>query len=219
MSSRFIIGIDEVGRGPLAGPVVVCALALPMKKRGVKNEKGVGEESKKIPPLRDSKKLTKIQREKWIEILKELKRQEKVEFEIALVSPAIIDKINIRNATNKAATMAFGKLLKKLPLGSDLTVQLDGGLYLTKYEKGSASWRMKNGKPETIVRGDEKIPAISLASIVAKVKRDEIMKKYAKLYPQYGFEKNCGYGTRFHISSIKKYGPCAIHRKSFLKNF
>lgn len=204
----FIIGIDEVGRGPLAGPVVLGALAMPanLKLKTKKLKTGT------TPPLRDSKKLTKTQREEWIKILNRMKQEEKIFFTTASVSPIVIDKINITKAANKAATMAYDKLLRQLPKNSKIEVFLDGGLHLNSKTK-----ELKNSK--TIIKGDEKIPAISLASIIAKVKRDKLMAKYSKIYPQYGFEKNVGYGTRHHIQMIKKYGECHVHRKTFLKNF
>lgn len=197
---KYTIGIDEVGRGPLAGPVAVCALAL--NKNSSKSLSFIVRRSGL--PLRDSKKLSSLQREKWFDWIKE----NKIPYAVCLVSPKIIDKINISKAANLAANKAFKRLIKNSELKiKNYKVFLDGGLYLNK------------SKPaKTIIKGDEKIKAITLASIVAKVSRDELMEKLSKKYPKYLFHKNKGYGTKAHFKSIRKFGRCKIHRKSFLKN-
>ncbi len=206
---KYIIGIDEVGRGPLAGPVVVAALAVPTKLR-IKNAEL--RKNFKSAKLRDSKKLSLKQREIWFEYVK---KHPKIFYAIASVSPKVIDKINISNAANLAATRAFQKLVNTYAIASVLTknnnvnvkIFLDGGLYLNKkYPRLSAS---------TIIKGDEKIPVISFASIVAKVTRDRMMRKLHKKYPQYGFDKHKGYGTKEHFKAIRKHGLSPIHRKSF----
>ena len=206
---KYIIGIDEVGRGPLAGPVVVAALAVPTKLR-IKNAEL--RKNFKSAKLRDSKKLSLKQREIWFEYVK---KHPKIFYAIASVSPKVIDKINISNAANLAATRAFQKLVNSYAIASVLTknnnvnvkIFLDGGLYLNKkYPRLSAS---------TIIKGDEKIPVISFASIVAKVTRDRMMRKLHKKYPQYGFDKHKGYGTKKHFKAIRKHGLSPIHRKSF----
>ena len=199
----YIVGIDEVGRGALAGPVVVAALALPKNlefriKNLAKNLK---------LPLRDSKKLTSRQREIWFQYIKKLP----LSYRIVAVSPKIIDKINISNAANLAASRAVCKLTKNYKLKTkNFKVFLDGGLYLGVLK--AKSYKLK---AKTVIKGDEKIPAISLASIVAKVSRDRLMKKLHKKYPRYDFIHNVGYGTKKHIKAIKKYGHSPIHRKSF----
>ncbi len=199
----YIVGIDEVGRGALAGPVVVAALALPKNlefriKNLAKNLK---------LPLRDSKKLTSRQREIWFQYIKKLP----LSYRIVAVSPKIIDKINISNAANLAASRAVCKLTKNYKLKTkNFKVFLDGGLYLEVLK--AKSYKLK---AKTVIKGDEKIPAISLASIVAKVSRDRLMKKLHKKYPRYDFIHNVGYGTKKHIKAIKKYGHSPIHRKSF----
>lgn len=231
---KYIIGIDEVGRGPLAGPVVVAALALPQNsclsgrqaKLRIKNaELRTTEKSKnseflilhsKLAKLRDSKKLSPQQREKWFDWVKE----NKILYAVASVSPRIIDKINISNAANLAAQNALERLIKNaVPAGrqaklriKNCKVFLDGGLYLKRS-------KIQDLRFKTVIRGDEKIPAISLASIVAKVTRDKKMKEFHKKYPRYGFDKHKGYGTKYHIRAIKRNGVSKIHRKSFLKNF
>lgn len=218
MRKRCVIGIDEVGRGPLAGPVTVAAVALPRNFQFLisnlpRTEPKVlvrGFQSPKLK-LRDSKKLSPKQREIWFRhITKELL----LPYAVASVSAKIIDKINVSNAANLAATRAFIKLTKNYKLKTkSCKIFLDGGLYIRVnpllnklYPRLSAS---------TIIKGDEKIPSIALASIVAKVTRDRLMKKLHKKYPRYGFAQHKGYGTKAHIKAIKKLGLSPIHRKSF----
>lgn len=189
----FIIGIDEVGRGPLAGPVMVCAAALEVGKKISLIENGV--------KLNDSKKLTPKSREKWAEKLKETG----VPFAISSVSPAVIDKINVSNAANLAARRSLRKLFAEngiTPSGS--VIFLDGGLYAP------------GGK--TVIGADRKIKAVMAASILAKVKRDKHMRKISSKYPEYGFDKHKGYGTKVHMAAIKKYGLSPIHRKTFCRS-
>lgn len=195
MKKYWIVGIDEVGRGPLAGPVTVCALAL---RSGMK-----------FINLRDSKKLSPQKREEWFAFI----RKKKIPYALASVSPKIVDKINIREATNLAATRAFRKLITNYQLPIARTkVFLDGGLYL------NAQLTAKY-KPKTIIKGDEKIQAISLASITAKVMRDRMMVRLHKKYQKYKFHIHKGYGTRAHIAAIAKYGPSDIHRLTFIRKF
>ena len=208
---KYIIGIDEVGRGSLAGPVVVAAVAV--TKYQVSSIKYQARKSKL--PLKDSKKLSPKQREAWFKIItKELA----LPYAIASVSPKIIDKINISQAANLAATRALNKLLKKekkiTASISGSKIFLDGGLYLNKNSIGIDQLN-RHKSVSTIIKGDEKIPAISLASIIAKVYRDRLMKKLHKKYPRYDFINNVGYGTKKHIRAIKKRGHSPIHRKSF----
>lgn len=194
MKVGYIIGIDEVGRGPLAGPVVVTALALPVKFKIQKNN------------LRDSKKLTEAQRKDWLTYIRGCP---KICYSVARIYPRLIDKINISRAANLAAKKALENLLKQYRLNyKNCQIFLDGGLFVPKIYKA-----------KTIIKGDEKIPAISLASIVAKIDRDELLKKYARKFKKYGFESHKGYGTRDHIKALKKYGIIKIHRLTFLKNY
>lgn len=211
--AKFIIGIDEVGRGALAGPVVVAAVALPGKLRIKYLElriKGRFKNKKFKLKLRDSKKLSSRQREIWFQYIK----KSALSYRIASVSPKIVDKINVSQAANLAAARAFCKLIKNVDIQCDrdecpqnCKVYLDGGLYINS--------KFKNLKTKTIIKGDEKIPAISLASIVAKVYRDKLMKRLHKKYQRYDFINNVGYGTKKHIKAIKKYGRSPIHRQSF----
>lgn len=199
MSKKYIIGIDEVGRGCLAGPVVIAAALF---------KPGFRIRNKNLGQLKDSKKLTKIARGKWVKYLKEIG----VAHAAAKVYPSVIDRINISQAANLAALRAFKKLLKNNGLREKkVRVYLDGGLFL-----GVNGKNIKFAK--TVIRGDEKIKAISAASVFAKVKRDKFMEKLALRHPKYGLEANKGYGTRIHLSALRKYGPSEIHRRSFLGN-
>ncbi len=196
--ANYIIGIDEVGRGALAGPVAVAVvLAITNLKLQTPNPK---------LKLKDSKRLTAKQREIWF---KYIKNELALPHAVIMVQSKIIDKVNISQAANLAATRAFKKLIKNLkPKNRNYQVLLDGGLYIKKP-------KTKNYKLKTIIKGDEKIPAIMLASIMAKVSRDKRMRRLHKRYPQYDFINNVGYGTKKHIKAIKKFGPSPIHRKSF----
>ncbi len=200
---KYIVGIDEVGRGPLAGPVCVCAFMAKHKLAPLKFKVQSGK--LKELPLRDSKKLSKLQRELWFTEIKKLQKEGKCDFVVSMVSAQKIDKIGIAPAIR----FALARSLYKLEAKHYTLVFLDGGL--------KAPIEYKN--QQTIIKGDEKIPVISLASICAKVMRDNHMQKMAKKYPKYGFENHVGYGTRAHYVAIKKHGVTEIHRRSFLKNF
>lgn len=199
--TKYIIGVDEVGRGPLAGPVTVCAFLSPI------NEKLI---NRKLGRIHDSKKLSKKQREDWGVYLKSKKE---CYFAITSLSPKRIDKLNISNSANLCAQNSLNKLekitgIKNLP--KNAKIYLDGGLYV-----GSK----KSGVGTTIIKGDEKIKVISAASILAKIHRDKLMEKYAIKFASYGFDSNKGYGTSGHIKALKKLGPTEIHRKTYIKNF
>ncbi|MDP3901452.1 MAG: ribonuclease HII [bacterium] len=198
--NNFLVGIDEVGRGPLAGPVTVSALAIPHRLRG---------------SFKDSKKLSATQRKK---LLIWIKSRDDIVFSTASVYPTTIDRINITQAANLAATRAMKKLLmnQRWHKKSKIKVLLDGGLYLNS---SLLKAKAHNLKATTYVRGDGKYNAIKLASIVAKTKRDAMMARYHKKYPQYNFNEHKGYGTKRHLSSLKKYGVSKIHRLTFLKNY
>ncbi|MBI4119704.1 MAG: ribonuclease HII [Parcubacteria group bacterium] len=202
----YVIGIDEVGRGALAGPVVVAAVAMP---RGLKLK--ATSNKRQALKLKDSKKLSPKQREEWF---KYVKNHPHISYATARVTPKIIDRINITNAANLAATRAFIKLTQNSELKTkNLKILLDGGLYLSK------SLKLKT-KSSTVIKGDEKYNAIKLASIAAKVRRDRLMaRKYHKLFPQYGFAAHKGYGTKRHLSAIKKCGPASLHRLTFIAKY
>lgn len=194
--TKFIVGIDEAGRGPLAGPVAVGAVILSKdfdKKlvREIKNK--------------DSKKLSETQREMWFEKIKVWQKQEMLNFHVALVNNTIIDTKGISFAIRKGIV----ECLKKIDADCDACeILLDGSLKAPKHFK----------KQKTVIKGDEKHFQISLASIVAKVTRDRRMEKLSIKYPEYGFDVHKGYGTYEHRKLIKKLGPSKIHRVSFLKN-
>ena len=180
---HVVCGVDEAGRGPLAGPVSAAAVILPQNLM--------------IDGLNDSKKLSEKKREILYDKIKNLA----LTYAVAFATEHEIDEINILNAT----FLAMKRAVAKLNLKPDI-VLVDG-----------------NKSPEleistqTIVKGDSLSASIAAASILAKVERDRLMKNLSKKYPEYNFEKHKGYGTKMHIDLIKKYGPCEIHRKSFLK--
>ena len=191
---KYIIGIDEVGRGPLAGPVTVRALMIKKAHHaGVKNlTKGV----------KDSKKLSAAERVEWLARINYFRDQGLLIYCVASVSNTVIDKKGIAGAIRLALKKAITGL-KIAP--HTCKVLLDGSLY--------APLEYKN--QTTIIKGDEKEFIISLASIVAKENRDTFMKKIAEKYPTYGFEIHKGYGTAHHRKMIKKFGFSPLHRVSF----
>lgn len=182
---NYICGIDEVGRGPLAGPVVAGAVIL---HRDID-----------ILYLNDSKKLSEAKREELSAVIKE----KAMDYNIGVISPAVIDEINILQATYKAMQAAVRGL------GHIPDVLLNDAVIIPELT-------MEQVK---IIKGDAKSISIAAASIIAKVERDHMMMEYDKLYPEYGFARNKGYGSSEHIEALKKYGPCPIHRTSFIKNF
>ena len=204
---KYIIGIDEVGRGPLAGPVTVAALLLPSNlKLSTFNPQ---------LKLRDSKKLSSLQREKGFQIIK---NHLKIFYAVSSVYPKVIDRINITEAANHTASRALQRLIKypELNLRSKkLDIFLDYGLK----PRLPRALTIYNLKFTTLARADEIIPAVSLASIVAKVFRDRYMTRRHKNHSEYGFRENKGYGTKKHIEAIQKYGPSSLHRLTFIKNY
>lgn len=196
---KFVVGVDEVGRGPLAGPVTIGVVVC--EEKIYKNLK----KNKKLPPLgRDSKKLKEKDRDRYVEVLWELQKQGKISFSINHISNNIIDSKGISFAIKKGIKDAFKKLKLKIKSSE---VRLDGGL---KAPEGF--------KQKTIIKGDEKEKIIAWASILAKVSRDELITKMALKYPDYGLEVHKGYGTAKHIEAIQKYGISKVHRLSFCKS-
>ena len=183
---KTICGIDEAGRGPLAGPVVVASVIMP--------------EDSMIEGINDSKKVSEKKREKLYDQIIE----EAISYGISIIGQEEIDAINILNATKEGLTNS----LKELKVKPDLII-VDA---LTHIDTLGIPY-------ESIIKGDAKCYSISAASILAKVTRDRIMREWATIYPQYGFEQHKGYGTAKHISAIKEYGACPIHRKTFIKHF
>lgn len=197
---KYKIGIDEVGRGPLAGPVTVAAFLMPISgKLGNKN----------LPKLRDSKKLSEKHRNEWSRYLR---GKTDCGYAIASFSAKKIDRLNVSRSANLCAEKALLKLEEKTKIKNLIkkaNIYLDGGLYIGKKDR-------EIGK--TIIKGDEKIAVISAASILAKVHRDKLMKKYSVKFSDFGFELNKGYGTARHIAALKKLGPTSIHRETFIGN-
>ncbi len=181
----LICGIDEVGRGPLAGPVAACAVILPQDCR--------------ILYLNDSKQLSASKRE---ELDREI-REKALAVGLGLVSQERIDEINILQATYEAMRQAVESLLLRpsLLLVDAVTIP---GMEIPQVP---------------LIKGDARSASIAAASIVAKVARDHIMEEYDREYPQYGFASNKGYGSTAHIQALKEYGPCPLHRKSFITHF
>jgi ribonuclease HII len=194
-----IIGIDEVGRGPLAGPVTVCACAIPSDF-----------DLSKFSNIKDSKKLSAAKRDEWFAAITGMRDRGELDFAFTSVSSDEIDAIGIAVAIQKALDTSLAQIVDSLGISPEsVEVMLDGSLHAPK----------KFARQQTIIKGDEKIPVISAASIVAKVMRDCHMDEMAIAYPDYGFEKHRGYGTSAHCLAIRKLGPTPIHRRSFLRNF
>jgi ribonuclease HII len=199
---RFIIGIDEVGRGPLAGPVVVGVVALPVGF-------SIGRKG-----LRDSKKLTAVARAEWARYIED---HPKISYALARVGAKTVDKTNITKAANLAALRAFSRLTKTHGIKEgDCSIYLDGGLYLGRSFRDANGTRRSRLSAKTVIKGDETIPAIAMASIMAKVHRDRIMERSAKRFPGYGFETHKGYGTAAHRLAVRRLGPTEAHRLTFL---
>ena len=192
MPIKTIIGIDEVGRGPLAGPVTVCALSVPHYFDFSHFEK-----------IKDSKKLSSQKREYWYQKIFDLKMSGALSFHVSSVSAGEIDTLGITHSIKKAIKIAIVEL-KADPLFTE--VRLDGSLRAPDDFLHQI----------TIIKGDEKEPVISAASIVAKVTRDRMMGEFALMYPGYGFEDHKGYGTKLHMDALKKLGLSEIHRRSFI---
>lgn len=182
---EMLAGIDEAGRGPLAGPVVAGAVILP--------------KDCSILYLNDSKQVSASRRE---ELFNEI-QEKAVACAVGIVSPQRIDEINILQATYEAMHQAVEglKVVPDLLLVDAVTIP---------------AMPMKQ---VGIVKGDAKSVSIAAASILAKVTRDRMMVEYDSLYPEYGFAKHKGYGSKMHIEAIQEYGPCPIHRRTFIKNF
>ena len=183
---KYIAGIDEAGRGPLAGPVVVASVILPQDSM--------------IEGVNDSKKVSESKREKLFEII----TKEAISYGIGIIYQNEIDEINILQATKKGVTEAIRNMDIKPNI---IMVDALSGINTL-------------GIPyKSIIKGDAKSYSIAAASIIAKVTRDRIMREWDKVYPEYGFGSHKGYGTAKHIAAIREYGPCPIHRKTFITKF
>ncbi len=181
--ASFVAGVDEAGRGPLAGPVVVAAVCMPLDKI--------------VEGINDSKKLSAKKRDKLFDVI----MQTALEVQVAIVDEQTIDRINILNATKQGMIQVINGLSKADAVLID-AVKLN-------VDKATMS----------IIHGDALSYNIAAASIVAKVTRDRMMLDYHDQYPQYNFAKHKGYGTAEHIKLLKQYGPCPIHRRSFIGHF
>ena len=178
---KIIAGVDEVGRGSLIGPVYAAAVIL---------NKSINRKN-----LKDSKKISKNQREKFSKMIKKNST-----WSVGIASIKEIEKLNILNASLLAMKRAIKKLKKKPSL-----VLIDGN----KLPK------LQNYKLKYVIKGDQKIPSISAASIIAKVSRDKFIIKLSKKFKKYAWENNFGYGTKEHLNALKKFGPTKYHRKTF----
>lgn len=186
---RYVVGIDEAGRGPLAGPVTLAYVACPLRiyRRNFKN-------------IRDSKKLTLKKKEEWFS---HIKNHPLLEYGVTSVGEGIID----RRGISRAAKIGIRRLVSRFEFKPKM-ILLDGSLFAPpEYPQ------------KTIIKGDEKIPIIAAASIIAKVTRDRKMIRLAKKFPKYSFEIHKGYGTKLHGRLLKKYGLSEIHRRSFCAKF
>ena len=184
-SGVVLAGMDEVGRGPLAGPVVVCCAAMP------------GEPL--ISHVNDSKKVSEKRREALYPVLTETA----LGYATAWVPPDVIDEINILEATKRAFAEAF----VRMPIAvTDVLIDALTGLNIS-------------ARQHPLIHGDALSYSIACASIIAKVERDQYMIEQDALYPEYGFARNKGYGSAEHIAAIRKFGPCPIHRRSFIRSY
>ena len=185
LGAEYIAGVDEVGRGPFAGPVVCAAVIMPLDAENL------------IDGVDDSKKVKEERREQLAALI----RERAVAYKICEESPQTIDEINILEATKRCMKRA----VEGLSVQPDV-VFVDG------------NFRIGIDLPQqNIVRGDALSYSIGAASILAKVYRDSLMREYDKQYPQYGFARHKGYGTAVHIRALKEFGPCPIHRKTFIR--
>ncbi len=180
---RYIAGVDEVGRGPLAGPVTVCAVIMPLGEGDI------------IDGVNDSKKLSAHRREQLAPIIK----SKAIACETVSLPHDYIDQVNILNATKEAMRRALAALTVKPDIAIIDAVKLDADCDVFP-----------------LIKGDLLSYSVGCASIVAKVERDAMMDAYALKYPQYGFDKNKGYGTKVHLEALRQYGATPIHRRSFI---
>ena len=198
---KFVLGVDEAGRAPLAGPVSVGVVAVP---------EGF-DVAKEFPGVRDSKQMTELARERVFEMLEDRAKAGDVRFRVTFGSRESIDERGITIAVKQAMRRGVTGLVRSLASQklafqkSDCFIYLDGLLHApSEYAQ------------ETVVHGDDLVPVISLASVAAKVVRDRLMRTYDTRFPLYGFAKHKGYPTAFHYEMLEKHGPCEIHRLSYL---
>jgi len=189
---KFMLGVDEAGRGPLAGPIIVGVVAVP--------ERFII--TREFPGLADSKQMSPLARERMFRLLRRRMQEGDVRFCVRCTSAERIDKWGLSRAVASAIARGVRYLA---PEPDGISVYLDGLL------KAPSEYAQ-----QTIIGGDEAVPIIALASIAAKVVRDRLMTRLARQFPEYGFEKHKGYGTELHYKMLKKHGLCVIHRHSFI---
>jgi len=192
---NVVVGIDEVGRGPIAGPVTVCAFGI--------TQACYHEVLQKLDGITDSKKLSEKKREAFVEIIRRLKDEGKIVASVASVSAQNIDEKGIIASLNAALKQSLSKTVEGF---NNPYIYLDGSL--------SAADHFDQ---ETIIKGDAKNWLIGAASVVAKVTRDNVMKRYALEFPEYGFENHKGYGSKAHYAALKENGAIDIHRRTWIK--
>ncbi|MBI1957067.1 MAG: ribonuclease HII [Candidatus Niyogibacteria bacterium] len=193
---KWLVGVDEAGRGPFAGPLVLALFIAPARRA-----------PRLFRGIRDSKKLSALRREEWFGRFKDDSR---VFFLSAAVAPQTLDRWGVTRAIRRGMRRLFCRALEHPALAakSGATVLLDGSLFAPpEYPQ------------KTIIKGDEKVPVIAAASIIAKVRRDRYMVRLAKKFPQYGFEIHKGYGTKMHRERIRTHGLCDAHRRSYCAKY
>jgi ribonuclease HII len=193
----WTIGIDEVGRGPLAGPITLCAVCIETKNKP--------RVEKALSGFKDSKQLSDSERRTWLKKINVLKKEGRLTYAVSSTSNRMIDLKGLTYAANQA----INRCLTKLGVDPHSTcILLDGGLKAPKQYQNQ----------QTIIKGDEKESLIAAASIVAKIRRDDLMTRHHIRYPKYGFDVHKGYGTKMHRTAIKKHGLSPLHRKTFCKS-
>ena len=210
---QFIVGLDEAGRGPLAGPVVAAAVFI--KNTFIKEKHSdILQNVRMFLGIRDSKTLTEKQREFFYE---QLTNHKDIVFGVGIVSEKVIDKVNILEATKLAMQKALENMYHKSNgrkiYGTADFLLIDGNFIL--HMKHSFAKSFGAPKQKSIIKGDSKVFSITAAGIIAKVTRDRIMRHMHIKYPEYGFDKHKGYGTAAHVIRLQNLGVCKIHRKSF----
>ncbi len=207
---KKVVGLDEAGRGPLSGPVVAAAVL-------IKSIRKIRAKFVDIRDVKDSKKLSPKKREKLYKILI---NHPQIKWGIGKASEKVIDKINILEATKLAMKRAVKNLEKKYSRGR---IRIKSRAKRKSLRCSYAEFLILDGRmkldldilQKSIIKADNKVFSCAAASIIAKVSRDRMMRRYDKKYPQYGFSRHKGYATKLHLKRLKKYGPCSIHRKSF----
>ena len=201
MNYQWVVGIDEAGRGPIAGPVAVGAVSWKLDDRELLNDL-----ARIFPIVKDSKQLSEKRREALCAAVVDCEQRTTLRYSVALVAPSYVDTHGIVPSIHRGVASVLAKVIND---SHDVFVMLDGGL------KAPQEYIHQ----KTCIKGDTMHAPIALASIVAKVLRDRYMVRVAQKYPGYGFEKHKGYGTKAHYEALRRLGVTEIHRKSFLASF